>query len=286
MDSLTLSSARRGRRVSVASNGFTLIELLVVIAIIAILAAILFPVFAQARAKARQTVCLSNTKQMGLALAQYTQDFDETLPMGGWAAGSNQSRWYRDLYPYVKNLYVYVCPEITSDPIPGTAGYYVPTLYNFPRFDGDKGTYPTSPGGYAINANIVNYGSASKALADIKDSAGTFCICDASRVTNAILASDALKYDPTTWPKYQDRDSDWEVYPPTDWTGSVASQTRYSTDTTTARRRPMARHNGGLNIIFCDGHAKWNKITDFIGPLSATQFGWPYGDPRNSWDNK
>ncbi len=260
-----------------SKRAFTLIELLVVIAIIAILAAILFPVFAQAREKARAISCLANTKQIGNALAMYTQDFDETLPMGGWASGTSQSRWYRDLYPYVKSLDVYICPSKTDD-----AGYYRPTLYNFPRFDGDTGLYPTSPGGYAANANLVNYGSASKTLADIQDSAGTFIICDASRVTSAVIGN----YDASTWPKYQDRDSDWEVYPPTDWTGTPASQSRYSTDNTTMRRRPMARHNGGLNIIFCDGHAKWNKIEQFLGPLSATQFGWPYGDPRNTWDNK
>ena len=63
-------------------RGFTLIELLVVIAIIAILAAILFPVFAKAREKARQASCLSNVKQMCLALMQYAQDYDETLPQG------------------------------------------------------------------------------------------------------------------------------------------------------------------------------------------------------------
>lgn len=82
------------------ANAFTLIELLVVIAIIAILAAILFPVFASAREKARQTACLSNTKQIGTAVSMYVQDYDESLPMGGWsAAGGIGSRWYRDLYP-------------------------------------------------------------------------------------------------------------------------------------------------------------------------------------------
>ena len=73
-----------------AYRGFTLIELLVVIAIIAILAAILFPVFAQARNKARQTACLSNLKQLGTGFAMYTQDYDETMPI--WtsnACGSN-----------------------------------------------------------------------------------------------------------------------------------------------------------------------------------------------------
>src|SRR5690349_22995595 len=100
-------------------RGFTLIELLVVIAIIAILAAILFPVFAQAREKARQAACLSNTKQLGNALAMYTQDFDEALPMGGWAVGVNGSRWHRDLYPYVKSVEVYVCPNMSEEVIAG-----------------------------------------------------------------------------------------------------------------------------------------------------------------------
>jgi len=80
-------------------KGFTLIELLVVIAIIAILAAILFPVFAQAREKARQISCLSNLKQIGLAVAMYTQDFDEYLPY----AWSLQGGWYNTLNPYIKN---------------------------------------------------------------------------------------------------------------------------------------------------------------------------------------
>src|SRR5918911_1001893 len=66
------------------ASGFTLIELLVVIAIIAILAAILFPVFAQAREKARMVACLSNTKQIGLAVMQYVQDYDETYPTNSW----------------------------------------------------------------------------------------------------------------------------------------------------------------------------------------------------------
>src|SRR5881296_3938324 len=76
------TSLRRTRRAEMyRRKGFTLIELLVVIAIIAILAAILFPVFAQARAKARQAVCLSNMRQLGTGLTMYAQDYDETLPL-------------------------------------------------------------------------------------------------------------------------------------------------------------------------------------------------------------
>jgi len=104
------------------SSGFTLIELLVVIAIIAILAAILFPVFAQARAKARQTSCLSNTKQIDLAFQMYKQDFDETYPFWSWwdssplssgATGASKNHfealWLNAIYPYTKNGQVYTC---------------------------------------------------------------------------------------------------------------------------------------------------------------------------------
>src|SRR4028118_301810 len=86
-------------------RAFTLIELLVVIAIIAILAAILFPVFAQAREKARQSSCASNQKQIGLAILQYNQDYDEMYPMGmyGSSASGTPCSWACMIQPYTKN---------------------------------------------------------------------------------------------------------------------------------------------------------------------------------------
>lgn len=111
------------RRTVSRARGFTLIELLVVIAIIAILAAILFPVFAQAREQARKTACLSNMKQIGIALTMYRQDFDGRGPFGGWEAGpagqfntnDPTSKFFEDwqftLQPYVKNAQMFRCPS-------------------------------------------------------------------------------------------------------------------------------------------------------------------------------
>jgi prepilin-type N-terminal cleavage/methylation domain-containing protein len=104
------------------TRGFTLIELLVVIAIIAILAAILFPVFAQARESARQTTCLSNQKQIGLSVAMYTQDYDSTFPAQStdnlWivAAGGKVTTYVDELLPYEKNQNIWICPSDLSNP--------------------------------------------------------------------------------------------------------------------------------------------------------------------------
>src|ERR1700759_352698 len=100
-------------------QGFTLIELLVVIAIIAILAAILFPVFAQARDKARQISCLSNMKQTSLAILMYNQDYDETIPLGNQEYKGEVTNydisWIKAVQPYTKNLQMFVCPNGAYD---------------------------------------------------------------------------------------------------------------------------------------------------------------------------
>ncbi|MEP6755658.1 MAG: prepilin-type N-terminal cleavage/methylation domain-containing protein [Chthonomonadales bacterium] len=107
-------------RTATTKRGFTLIELLVVIAIIAILAAILFPVFAQARNAARKATCISNLKQLALGQLMYIQDYDEKLtfwatdgPNDSWAQSQGTGWWMNQIYPYIKSTGVYACPNDT-----------------------------------------------------------------------------------------------------------------------------------------------------------------------------
>lgn len=135
------------------NRGFTLIELLVVIAIIAILAAILFPVFAQAREKARAISCLSNMKQLGLGFAQYSQDFDEKNPNGVNVYNGNGGGWAGEIYPYVKNDRVYLCPD---DAVPTSiVSYAYNSNCSIPSYSSTAGVDAYSLAQYSSPAKTV-----------------------------------------------------------------------------------------------------------------------------------
>jgi len=148
------------------SRGFTLIELLVVIAIIAILAAILFPVFAQARESARKASCLSNNKQLGLGIMMYVQDYDEMYPCNSWDTpplGTTETdsrdpkfpaafNWMFKVQPYIKNRQILVCPS-DANPKHWSTGYDNAN----PASCDDAWGIPT-PISYVANPQLVGYG--------------------------------------------------------------------------------------------------------------------------------
>lgn len=109
---MRIYSSISARREMGAVRGFTLIELLVVVSIIALLAAILFPVFARTRENARRSSCASNLKQIGLGLLQYSQDYDETLPVGRYSAYG--VGWARQTFPYLQSSAIFKCPGDTT----------------------------------------------------------------------------------------------------------------------------------------------------------------------------
>ncbi|MEN6643136.1 MAG: DUF1559 domain-containing protein [Armatimonadia bacterium] len=148
-------------------RGFTLIELLVVIAIIAILAAILFPVFAKAREKARQSSCLNNCKQLGLAMMQYAQDYDETIPPNYIADNPRTyyCMWMGLLQPYVKNLQVLRCPSADG-----------PCYNGYAYWSSAGGNIP-APTDYGVNLNILG-NSAGTAMATIVYPSETLLLAD------------------------------------------------------------------------------------------------------------
>ena len=140
------------RRKGWSGGGFTLIELLVVIAIIAILAAILFPVFARARENARRASCSSNLKQIGLGVMQYTQDYDESYPTR--RRNSDGAIWSQLIQPYVKSTQLFKCPSNTSNSTEGARGDLPAVSRNYQmNFRFSRANQPTDTGNSLSSIN-------------------------------------------------------------------------------------------------------------------------------------
>ena len=213
-------------------SGFTLIELLVVIAIIAILAAILFPVFAKAREKARQASCMSNEKQIGLALRMYASDYSEVnCPVAVWnsATGGNGYWWPSLIEPYMKNLGILLCPSYGCNY--GGIGTWTGAGYCGDT-PGGTSTCDQPPrarfiGGYGMNwgRNDLNgnwQGPGGRPDAAVKAPSETVVIGE----SHCIVA----------------------MHSTMGWPG-------------TRRCRGIPPHNEGMNLTFVDGHVKWFKTS-------------------------
>lgn len=228
---------RPGRNVS-SNMGFTLIELLVVIAIIAILAAILFPVFAKARERARATACASNLHQISLALQSYFDDWDGTLqPLEGYIGYGENKGWTERIRYYNKNLSLFQCP---SD------------FHNY--------SYGLNWGATSSNHGIVDP-TAEVKESDVKNPSKLIQVFDAE-------GSGLVRIDPSHKGIYSpdvsgDTDITNECCPPQQdrdvYDGARDRQHGHPWDKDA--RWPWlnwpGRHNGGNNILFLDGHAKW-----------------------------
>jgi prepilin-type N-terminal cleavage/methylation domain-containing protein/prepilin-type processing-associated H-X9-DG protein len=165
-------------------KGFTLIELLVVIAIIAILAAILFPVFAKAREKAKQASCLSNIKQVALAAQMYAQDYDDMLcnHYSGYLVGGDYLIWPQLLQPYIKNHGIMDCPSVGARWAMNPCGYYA--------------------GGWALPSIGINYtltGYATRNQSDIEAPADVINFIDGTNYAAAPQRSSTWSYYGASW---------------------------------------------------------------------------------------
>jgi prepilin-type N-terminal cleavage/methylation domain-containing protein len=278
-----------------SQDGFTLIELLVVIAIIAILAAILFPVFAQAREKARAVSCLSNTKQMGLGLTMYVQDYDESFPYWSWwyssdagncgsrdtsalNAGCNhwESMWFNAIYPYVKNNQVFSCPSANdkSTLLQNAAwGWTNNNTATLMTNNGFNSALINSPNNYAYNQALAEgtlyggSGGAATTLASLGLPAQILAIADCDTgETNSIPRPDpnnAADLNHTyiisrvAWPNATSN-----CYAGGNTAcGAALNNDGYGIASQlphpTSYYDSQARHTAGDNLTFADGHSKF-----------------------------
>jgi prepilin-type N-terminal cleavage/methylation domain-containing protein/prepilin-type processing-associated H-X9-DG protein len=238
-----------------AAKGFTLIELLVVIAIIAILAAILFPVFAKVREKARQTSCLSNEKQISLALLQYSQDYDEVM-VAAWRGSpfdsnnTNDYKWMDSIIPYVKSDAVFSCPDDSG--LNASTGKYVEAKN---LIGNDQRHY----GSYAINSAYWGEGDGSVhgvANGEVKLSA-------LNAPASTVWVSDGSGSYQIDWP---DKGSvvmgKVANFPAIGWNGNMGNLVEGSV---------TCKHGGPdiANVLFCDGHAKSRRVGDLYQKNTA-----------------
>jgi prepilin-type N-terminal cleavage/methylation domain-containing protein/prepilin-type processing-associated H-X9-DG protein len=220
-------------------RGFTLIELLVVVAIIAVLAAILFPVFARARENARRASCLSNLKQLGIATMMYTQDYDEHYPVTFIYWSSSQLAWWPDLLqPYLKNRQVFICPNDSS-----------PGQYTSLRPPG----YPGILCSYGVNQ--VGWGAAGPIMmpAVLPSNCATTGTCPIGLPLSALVnPSNVIMITET----YTD--------PGTNSFNSMQLSSANYIDVNCKTLGPCKmdpRHFDGYNFMFADGHVKWLQHT-------------------------
>jgi len=263
-------------------RGFTLIELLVVIAIIAILAAILFPVFAQVREKARSIACLSNEKQIGLAVVQYVQDYDEHFA-GGVNGNGGGSGWAGQLYPYVKSTAVFHCPDDSTPPGTGQnpSSYALNSnviVHSAIAYDGcSTATTPVIVPTYTLSAlnaptesvmifEVLNSGNYDVSLEDnpIGTPGSTLTGCGGSPAGNG-----------TGQPMYS-------LQPLNGYLATGASTLAMATGYLAGlpasdidggygyyNNQPDGRHQKGSNFVFADGHAKWMRPGSVSPGLNA-----------------
>lgn len=222
------------------NGGFTLIELLIVIAIIALLAAILFPVFARARENARRSSCQSNMKQFGLAILQYTQDYDEKFPKGATGVGSG---WGGQTYPYVKSIQLYKCPSDST-----VAGTFVPAGYTGPA-------YVVS---YYYNNNFAGVTPYDQAYNNAQGTAiSQSQIKDPTQSVLLWEATGASFYPNTAGENVAPASNAHDAYGGLPATGQLSGG--YNSGWVNSGLGSTPRHFDGANYLAADGHVKWLK---------------------------